>query len=81
MLADREKESTAKVKSKIDVEKKKREVFCGIYVIQIVYFILGFPSNNKLIYSTFIEYEIFGEGSHISTNQRRESTVFSLLIG
>ena len=28
-----------------------------------------------------IEYEIFGEGSHISTNQRRESTVFSLLIG
>ena len=28
-----------------------------------------------------IEYEIFGEGSHISTNQRQESTVFSLLIG
>ena len=27
MLADREKESTAKVKSKVDVEKKKREVF------------------------------------------------------
>ena len=31
----------------------------------------------KLIKVT--EYEIFGEGSHISTNQRRESTVFSLL--
>ena len=29
----------------------------------------------------FIEYEIFGEGSQISTNQKRESTVFSLLIG
>ena len=28
-----------------------------------------------------IEYGIFGEGSHISTNQKRESTVFSLLIG
>ena len=28
-----------------------------------------------------IQYEIFGEGSHISTNQRQESTVFSLLIG
>ena len=28
-----------------------------------------------------IEYEIFGEGSHISTNQKRESTVFSPLIG
>ena len=26
MLADREKESTAKVKSRVDVEKKKREV-------------------------------------------------------
>ena len=32
-------------------------------------------------YPSLIEYEIFGEGSHISTNQRRESTVFSLLIG
>ena len=28
-----------------------------------------------------IEYEIFGEGSQISANQKRESTVFSLLIG
>ena len=28
-----------------------------------------------------IEYEIFGEGSHISTNQKREKGVFSLLIG
>ena len=28
-----------------------------------------------------IEYEIFGEGSHTSTNQKRESTLFSLLIG
>ena len=26
MLADREKENTAKVKSRVDVEKKKREV-------------------------------------------------------
>ena len=30
---------------------------------------------------TPIEYGIFGEGSHISTNQKRENTVFSLLIG
>ena len=28
-----------------------------------------------------IEYEIIGEGSQILTNQKRESTVFSLLIG
>ena len=28
-----------------------------------------------------IEYGIFGEGSQISINQRRESTVFSFLIG
>ena len=28
-----------------------------------------------------IEYGIFGEASHISTNQKRESTVFSVLIG
>ena len=32
-------------------------------------------------FKNLIEYENFGEGSHISTNQRRESTVFSLLIG
>ena len=28
-----------------------------------------------------MEHGIFGKGSHILTNQRRESTVFSLLIG
>ena len=28
-----------------------------------------------------IEYEIFGEGSHISTNQKRENSAFSPLIG
>ena len=28
-----------------------------------------------------LEYGIFGEGSQISTNQKRERTVFSLLIG
>ena len=28
-----------------------------------------------------IEYEIFGEWSHISTNQKREKCAFSLLIG
>ena len=28
-----------------------------------------------------VEYEIFGEGSHISTNQRRENSAFSPLIG
>ena len=28
-----------------------------------------------------IEYEIFGEGSHILTNQKREKGAFSLLIG
>ena len=31
--------------------------------------------------SPAIEYEIIGEGSQILTNQKRESTVFSLLIG
>ena len=38
-------------------------------------------NNTKFLIRYLIEYEIFGEGSHISTNQRRESTVFSLLIG
>ena len=28
-----------------------------------------------------IEHDIFGEGSQMSTNQKQESTVFSLLIG
>ena len=28
-----------------------------------------------------IEYVIFGEGSHISTNQKRENSAFSPLIG
>ena len=28
-----------------------------------------------------IEYDIFGEGSQIFTNQKRENTVFLLLIG
>ena len=28
-----------------------------------------------------IEYGIIGEGSHISTNQERENSAFSLLIG
>ena len=31
--------------------------------------------------SKSIGYGIFGEGSQISTNRNRESTVFSLLIG
>ena len=32
-------------------------------------------------FSLCMEYGIFGEGSQISTNQKRERTVFSLLIG
>ena len=32
-------------------------------------------------YNETIEYEIIGEGSQISTNQKRESTVSWLLIG
>ena len=32
-------------------------------------------------YKTSIEYGIFGEGSKISTNQKRESTLSSILIG
>ena len=30
-----------------------------------------------LLLGNIIEYEIFGEGSHISTNQKRENSVFS----
>ena len=33
------------------------------------------------IFDIPIEYEIFGEGSQISTNQKRENSAFSLLIG
>ena len=38
-------------------------------------FLLSFLSED------LIEYEIIGEGSQILTNQKQESTVFSLLIG
>ena len=47
------------------------EVFCSA--------ILEAPGLK--VFMIDIENEIFGEGSHISTNQRRESTVFSILIG
>ena len=40
-----------------------------------------FERGAKLFSPMSIEYGIFGEGSHISINQKRESTVFSLLIG
>ena len=36
---------------------------------------------NAFSVGLLIEYDIFGEGSQISTNQERENTVFSLLIG
>ena len=40
------------------------------------------PGNGKyLCFVDSIEYDIIGEGSQILTNQMRESTVFSLLIG
>ena len=35
----------------------------------------------KNLFYQLSEYEIIGEGSQILTNQKRESTVFSLLIG
>ena len=40
-------------------------------------FVLNIP---KIFFNIAIEYEIIGEGSQILTNQKRESTVFSLLI-
>ena len=59
-------------------------------IILIQTFIEGWPiskiypnqitSTLKLSHSS-IEYEIIGEGSQISTNQKRESTVSWLLIG
>ena len=39
------------------------------------------PAIIKLAFESSIEYEIIGEGSQISTNQKRESTVSWLLIG
>ena len=41
------------------------------------------PDNQYQVFIAFqnSEYGIFGEGSQISTNQKRESTVFSILIG
>ena len=40
------------------------------------------PENEMMSFkfTSTIEYGIFGEGSQISTNHNRESTVFSLLI-
>ena len=47
MLADREKESTAKVKSKVDVEKKKREVFkCSMWSNLIFFYAWVFEQIN-----------------------------------
>ena len=47
---------------------------------------ISFPAGDTDFYFQFppgkcIEYGIFREGSQISTNQNRESAVFSLLIG
>ena len=36
---------------------------------------------NDCAISVFIEYDIVGEGSQISTNQKRGNSAFSLLIG
>ena len=47
-----------------------------IVVYHVVISILQMPE-----YEIAIEYGIFGEGSHISTNQKRENGAFSLLIG
>ena len=43
----------------------------------------GFMVTDEFFLSdtTWYRYAIFGEGSHISTNQKQESSVFSLLIG
>ena len=46
--------------------------------IKILAFIVEYITQ-KIV--TFIEYEIIGEVSQISTNQKRESTVSWLLIG
>ena len=48
--------------------------------------VVAIPTLNTIIednsrYKYSIEYGIFVEGSRISTNQKRESTVFSPLIG
>ena len=34
-----------------------------------------------MLYQLLIEHGIFGEGSHILTNQKQENGAFSLLIG
>ena len=43
--------------------------------------ILKYHETRRGILSCVIEYEIIGEGSQISTNQKRENSAFSLLIG
>ena len=66
------------------------EIVTGVGAYEVIYAAItafineGDEVPQDLIFvliSTRIEYEIFGKGSHISTNQRRESTVFSLMIG
>ena len=47
----------------------------------VTFILLGRVKRVRPEIACGIDYEIFGEGSYISTNQRRESTVFSLLIG
>ena len=51
--------------------------WCGL--VTLAAFIALVIDHNP--YVSPIEYGIIGEGSQISTNQNRESTVFSLLIG
>ena len=42
---------------------------------------LKFFLKMSVIFEGLIEYEIIGEGSQISTNQKRENSAFSHLIG
>ena len=39
------------------------------------------PPRSEIDSTKIIEYEIIGEGSQILTNQKRENSAFSLLIG
>ena len=44
----------------------------------LTYFVTSLIFNNFVM---VIKYDIFGEGSQISTNQKRGNSAFSLLIG
>ena len=60
---------------------KRSSKFEIAYKISLDFLISANEKLARKIFRKSIEYDIFGEGSQISTNQKRGNSAFSLLIG